>query len=72
MVEPDSLVLEYLRAIRVDMAKMLDRMNTMSAEMNAVRRHPAGVWTIAEHDHDEIGVMKTRLDRVEKRLGLAD
>ncbi|CAN5332792.1 hypothetical protein BH11PSE4_BH11PSE4_36970 [soil metagenome] len=72
MVERDNLVLEYLRAIRADMAKMLDRMNTMSAEMSAVRQHLAGVWTIAEHDHDEIAVLKTRVDRIEKRLDLVE
>jgi len=72
MVEPDSLVLEYLRAIRVDMAKMLDRMNTMSAEMTAVRQQLMGVATLVEHDHSDIAVIKTRLDRIEKRLDLVD
>jgi hypothetical protein len=51
MVEPDNLVLEQLRAMRAEMAKMADWMHTMSVEMTAVRQHLAGVVTITEHDH---------------------
>ena len=72
MVEPDNLMLEQLRAIRGDMARMADRMETMSAEMTAIRQHLAGVVTIQEHDHTDIAAIKVRLDRIEKRLELAD
>ena len=43
MVEPENLMLEQLRAIRGDMAKMADWMQTMSVEMTAIRQHLAGV-----------------------------
>ncbi|ABD07695.1 hypothetical protein RPB_2993 [Rhodopseudomonas palustris HaA2] len=72
MVEPDNLVLEYLREIRGDMAKMSDRISTMSAEMTTVRQYLAGLVTLVEHDHSDIAVIKTRLDRIEKRLDLVD
>ena len=72
MVEPDSLVLEYLREIRSDMAKMPDRVSTLSAEMTTVRQYLAGLVTLVEHDHSDIAVIKTRLDRIEKRLDLVD
>ena len=72
MVEPDNLMLEHLRAIRGDMAKMADWMQTMSVEMTAIRQHLAGVVTIQEHDHGDIASIKVRLDRIEKRLELAD
>jgi len=72
MAEAENLMLEHLRAIRGDMAKMADRMETMSAEMTAIRQHLAGVVTIQEHDHGDIATIKTRLDRIEKRLELAD
>jgi hypothetical protein len=62
MVEPDNL-----RAIRGDMVRMTDRMDTMSAEMTAIRRHLAGVVTIQEHDHPGIAAIKVRLDQIEKR-----
>ncbi len=72
MVEPDNLVLEYLREIRSDMAKMSDRVSTLSAEMTTVRQYLAGLVTLVEHDHSDIAVIKTRLDRIEKRLDLVD
>ena len=72
MAEPDQLMLEHLRAIRGDMARMADRMETMSAEMTAIRQHLSGVVTIQEHDHTDIAALKVRLDRIEKRLELTD
>ena len=54
MVEPDDLMLDHLRAIRGDMARMADRMETMSAEMTAIRQPLSGVVTIQEHDHTDI------------------
>jgi hypothetical protein len=68
MVEPDSL----LRAIRGDIGKLVNEMQTMRVEMTAVRQHMAGMMTIQEHDHVDIAGIKTRLDRIEKRLELAD
>ena len=72
MVEPDNIVLEHLRAIRGDMAKMADWMHTMSVEMTAIRQHLAGVVTIQEHDHGDIANIKVRLERIERRLDLVD
>ena len=72
MVEPDSLMLEQLRAIRSDIGKVANEMQTMRVEMTAMRQHMAGMMTIQEHDHVDIAGIKTRLDRIEKRLELAD
>jgi hypothetical protein len=72
MVEPDNLMLEHLRAIRGDIAKMAEWMHTMSVEMTAMRQHLAGVVTIQEHDHGDIANIKSRLERIEKRLDLVD
>ena len=72
MVEPDNLVLEQLRAIRGELGRVANEMQTMRVEMTAVRQHMAGMMTIQEHDHVDIAGIKTRLDRIEKRLELAD
>jgi hypothetical protein len=72
MVEPDNLVLEHLRAIGGEMAKMADWMPTSSVELTAIRPHLSGVVTIQEHDYVDIAAIKGRLDRVEKRLDLVD
>jgi len=72
MVEPDNLVLEYLRAIRVDMAKMATEMHSIRIEMTAMRHILTGHSIQLDHDHDEIAVLKTRVDRIEQRLDLTD
>ena len=72
MVEPDNLVLEYLRAIRSDMAKMANEMHSMRIEMTAMRHVMTGHSIQLDHDDTEIADLKTRVDRIEKRLDLAD
>jgi hypothetical protein len=42
MVEPDNLLLQELRAIRTEMGKLANGMQTMSAEMTTVRQQLAG------------------------------
>jgi hypothetical protein len=68
----ENLVLEQLRAMRGDMARVADRMDTMAAEMTAIRQHLSGVVTIQERDHTDIAALKNRLDRIERRLELAN
>ena len=68
MVEPDVLVL--LRIIRGDIGKVVNEMQRV--EMTAMRQHMAGMMTIQEHDHIDIAGIKHRLDRIEKRLELAE
>jgi hypothetical protein len=70
MAEPENLVLEHLRAIRGEMAKMAEWTHTMSVEMTAIRQHLSGVMTIQEHDHGDIASIKVRLERIEQRLDL--
>lgn len=68
----ENLVLEHLRAIRADMARLADSMRTMQTEMSAMRQHLAGVVTLQEHDHGDIAAPKSRMDRIEKRLDLVE
>ena len=72
MAEPDSIVLEHLWAIRGEMGKMADYMQTLSVVMTAIRQHLAGVITLQDHDHGDIAAIKHRLDRIERRLELAE
>jgi hypothetical protein len=72
MVEPESLVLEQLRVVRGEIGKLFGEMQTMRVEMTAMRQHMAGMLTIQEHDHVDIAGIKSRLDRIEKRLELAE
>ena len=72
MAEPDNLVLEHLRAMRADMARMADDTHGLRAEMTAMRQHMASVITLQELDHGDIATIKVRLVRIEKRLDLVD
>jgi hypothetical protein len=72
MVEPDNLVLEQFRVIRGELGKLFNEMQTMRVEMTAMRQHMAGMLTIQEHDHVDLAGIKSRLDRIEKRLELAE
>jgi hypothetical protein len=45
MANTDNLVLEHLRAIRSDIARLANRMETMSVELTAIRQHLGGVVT---------------------------
>jgi hypothetical protein len=68
----DNLVLEHLRAIRADMSSMREDMSGMRAEVLIIRQHMAGLLG-AQTLHDaEIAGLRTRLDRIEKRLELVD
>jgi hypothetical protein len=49
MVEPDNLMLEHLRAIRAEMARLADWMHTLSTEMTAVRLLLSGVVIVQGH-----------------------
>ena len=70
--EVEKLMLDHMRAIRADMARLADSMRTMQSEMSAMRQHLAGVVTLQEHDHGDIATLKVRVDRIEQRLDLVE
>jgi hypothetical protein len=45
MAEPENLVLDHLRAIRGEMAKMGQAMQSLNVEVTAIRQHIAGFMT---------------------------
>lgn len=68
----DNLVLELLRQMRGDIAVIKDEMSLMRSEMRVMRQHMAAiVGTQVLHD-EEIATLKVRIDRIERRLELAD
>jgi hypothetical protein len=72
MVEPDSMVLEQLRGLRGENVKIMNWMQTISADVLAIRQRLLGVITTQDQDHADIAGLKVRLDRIEKRLELVD
>lgn len=68
----ENLILEHLRAMRGDMSRMSERMDVVSAEILIIRQHMAGLLGSQTLHDAEIAGLKARLDRIEKRLELAD
>ena len=68
----ELLMLEQFRIIRGDIAKLADDVRGLKVEMIAVRHHVRGMELQQDGHHDDIAAMKTRLDRIERRLELAD
>jgi hypothetical protein len=69
-METDNVVLELLRAMRRDMARMADNIKGLRSEMIAVRMHGLGVERQQFQDHADIAQLKDRVERIETRLGL--
>jgi hypothetical protein len=54
------------------MTDLANRMETMAVELVPIRQHLGGVVTIQDHDHGDIAEIKSRLDRIERRLELTE
>ncbi len=68
----EDLVLEQLRAIRGDIARLSDDMRGLQSEMMSVRHHVRGVELSQDADHADVVSIKDRLSRIERRLELVD
>ena len=68
----EKAYLQLLRAIRADVSRMADRLDTVTAEMRATRQHIAGLAALQDRDHVEISQIKMRLDRIGRHLDLVD
>jgi hypothetical protein len=67
-----NIVLEHLRPIRAGVDSLADDMRQVILRLGAVERHVAGLHISDVSQNAEIDMLKTRLDRVERRLELAD
>jgi len=70
--ETTNIVLEHLRHIRARVDGLTDDMRQVILRLGAVERHVAGLHISDVSQNAEIDMLKTRLDRVERRLELAD
>ena len=64
----ENLVLEQLRAIRTDMGRMSERIETLGVEMRAMRHQMAAVVTLQEHDHSDVAGIRS--DSIALSVGL--
>ena len=70
--ETTNIVLEHLRHIRARVDGLTDDMRQVILRLGAIERHVAGLHISDVSQNAEIDMLKTRLDRVERRLELAD
>ncbi|PYE88207.1 hypothetical protein [Phyllobacterium leguminum] len=68
----ENLILEHLRIVRADMSSMKEEMSGMRSEMLIIRQHMAGLLGGQTLHDAEVAGLKVRLDRIEKRLDLAE
>ena len=70
--EPDSIVLRYLRKLDERTKRIEENQNDMAADIRILKGHMASFMQ-SEIRHDAmIASMQGRLDRIERRLDLAD
>jgi tetrahydromethanopterin S-methyltransferase subunit G len=70
--ETTNIVLEHLRHIRAPVDGLTDDMRQVILRLGAIERHVAGLHISDVSQNAEIDMLKTRLDRVERRLELTD
>jgi hypothetical protein len=72
MSEPDNMVLDLLRGIRGDVAKLVTRIDNLTAEVRASNAHVAAIVQSDLHQSVRIAELETRIDRIERRLEIVD
>lgn len=72
MAEELNIVLEHLRALR-DGQEQLDRKAALiDDKITTIGHHMSGFMTHLSCHDDEMAEVKSRIERIEKRLGLID
>lgn len=75
MSADNNLVLEHLRALRSDVTtfrdEMRDGLNRIELRLGMVEHGLADLLHVSASDRDEIRALKTRVERIERRLELS-
>ena len=62
----ENLILEHLRVMRADVARLADDMRVARSEVTSMRQHMSGISTLQDQDHVDIAAIKSRLDLVDE------
>ena len=68
----ENIMLEHLKAIRGDLSRLNDKVDDLSALQLNMKQHMARFLGQETLQDTKIAEMETRLERIEKRLELAD
>jgi hypothetical protein len=70
--EPDNLVLEHLRAIREVLELHSQAFTDVQLRLSGIETHMAGFQISEVRQSNELDRLRERINRIEKRLELAD
>jgi predicted nuclease with TOPRIM domain len=68
----ENLVLEHLRAIRTDMGQLKEGVDRVELRLASIEGHIASFQLSETRQNSELDKLCQRIDRIEKRLELAD
>ena len=68
----ENLILEHLRSIRGDIARLTEKVDVLAAQDLTLKQHLAGLLGQETVQDAKIAQIDGRLDRIERRLDLVD
>ena len=72
MTEVENLVLEHLKRIQANVADIRSDMHLMRMEMTAIRHELASQRTMQDVNVVEIATLRSKVERIERRLDLTE
>jgi predicted nuclease with TOPRIM domain len=71
-IEQGDLILEILKKMQGDVGEIKRDMSSLNMRVSALEDHFRGTLTTLYGIQADVAHLKTRVDRIEKRLGLTD
>ena len=68
----NNLVLEHVRAIRGDVAKLATRIDNLTTEQRIANAHIGALMQSDVHKGGRLAELEVRIERVERRLEIVD
>ena len=65
-------MLEILKSLQADMSGLRKDVVSLSVRVTSIEEHMRGVMTSIYGMQSDVADVRTRVDRIERRLGLAD
>ena len=72
MTEVEDLVLEPLKRFQAQMARVEEKVDGLGMDLRGVKQHMAAFLTSEVNQDADIASLKSRLERIERRLDLID
>lgn len=70
--EIENLVLEHLRVIRADVSDLRERMGRVELRLSAIEQTLGNLYALSGSDREAVQSLTRRVERIERRLELAE